>query len=121
MPTKTGLNFGFDAITFDEHGWLDSMNWKHQEGIEFMLKEDEPYGICNSIRIAEGDNKKWKYGISAVYGTGSGYGSPITVFNDPYDSRQQCIEAASNELKGDLVNEISIGNCHLPFRYTIAS
>lgn len=117
---QNGLNFGFNAMTFDEHGWLDNTNWRNQDEIEFRLKEDGPYGICNSIRIAEGANKKWTYGISAVYGTGSGYGSPITVFNDTYDSREQCIEAGLNKLKGDLVNKISIGNSRPdPINYNV--
>ncbi|HEY9045037.1 MAG TPA: hypothetical protein VIN08_04045, partial [Ohtaekwangia sp.] len=108
---QKGLKFGFEAITLDKHGWLANAIWKNREEIEFRLKEDSPCGICNSICLAEGNNTKWAYGISAVYGTGSGYGSPITVFNKPYDSRQQCIEAALTELKKDLAAKIVIATC----------
>lgn len=73
---------------------------------EFRIKADQEKGICNEIRLAEGSNGKWAYGISAVYGFGSSYGSPITVYNKPYGSGQEALDAGIKELKTTLTEKI---------------
>lgn len=105
---QNGLTFGFHDVIFGKYGWLKNDLWKSKEEIEFRIKEDTELGVCNAVRLGEGNNGKWAFGLSVLHGSYSYHGSPLTVFNKPYPSREICLDAAISVLKNELMKKIEV-------------
>ena len=86
-----GLEFGFEDITFNEVEWLDNAVFD----IEEVPLADAKSGVMfqNSIRLGSGKNGKWTYGINVSLSL-TGYGYSPSVYDEAYNSREECLLAA---------------------------
>ena len=105
-----GKKYGFNELTFDEHGWLDNQRWTQLEEIELRLKDDK--AITNRITLARGLNESWTYGLSYNYGPGSGGGWAPSVYCKPIDSREACLNAALEDLRNKMEDRIQYATKH---------
>lgn len=90
------LFFGFNKKELDAAGWLKKPEWLDVERIEFGKTIKKLLGL-NYISLGCGPNGQWTYGVSAG-NFNSGYVFGLSVWNETYSSRQECLAAGLEEL-----------------------
>jgi hypothetical protein len=88
--------YGFDKKAFTEAGWLVKPEWLDVERFEFGRTIKKAQGL-NSITLGHGPNGQWTYAVRAGNFNG-GYGSGLSVWDDGYSSRQECLAEGLKEL-----------------------
>jgi hypothetical protein len=84
--------YGFTRIAFSEHGWLEREEFMNVESFNFGGGIKGNIGR-NSITVGHSPNNKWTHGMYlAAPKSGSAYG--LSVFNNPYASRSECLRVA---------------------------
>jgi hypothetical protein len=86
--------FGISEIKFCRSGWFD-YEWNKIEEIDFHHGKDKI--STNKITLACGANNKWTYGLSLTFGSYEGSGYYPSVFCKPYNSREECLQAATTD------------------------
>jgi len=86
-----GLEYGFEDITFNKHGWLENAIFKLEE----IPLADAKSGVMyqNSIRLGSGKNGKWAFGIHVSLSL-TGFGYSPSIYEEAYNSREECLLAA---------------------------
>jgi hypothetical protein len=87
--------YGFTEKHFNGHGWIDGFTFTDCETIVFEVKA-HVIGR-NSITTGRSPNGKWTYGLDLA-ASKAGSGSGLSVFGDPYNSRQECLINALERL-----------------------
>jgi len=77
---------GFTDISFSKYGWLNGEVLDETEAIDLSKH--------NRIELACGENGKWIYGYMYSHGAGAGGGSPLSVFGDIFDTKEEAIADA---------------------------
>lgn len=100
---RMGLQFGFNEIAFDKHGWFQRPVFLDQE--EFAFGDKSRYGNHSLIYLGRGANQIWTYGMNYSYGVAGGcYG--LSVYGKQFKSREDALNHALNELRQMMTNKI---------------
>ena len=87
----------FTGKTFNERGWLEDATFMDCETFYFGCGIKGNLMGRNSIAIGRGTNGKWTYGIYLA-ASKSGRSSGLSIYNDPYDSRRECLRHGLEEM-----------------------
>jgi hypothetical protein len=104
---RKGLEFGFNEIAFDQHGWFKRPAFLETEDLKFG--DTSRYGNHSLIYVGRGENHIWTYGMNYSFGVAGGcYG--LSVYGKQFKSRQDALTFALNELK--IMMTKKIGSTH---------
>ncbi|GAC1314259.1 MAG: hypothetical protein NVSMB24_38660 [Mucilaginibacter sp.] len=93
---RKGLEFGFTTISFDKYGWFTRPEFLDKE--ELTFGDTSRYGNHSLIYLGRGENNTWTYGKNYSFGVAGGcYG--LSVYGKQFNSRQDALNFALNELK----------------------
>ena len=87
-----GLVFGLNEISFNQHGWLETVTFEI-ETIPLFSKNETGTMAWNYIELGQSPNGKWAYGTNLSL-SNCGIGSAPSVYDTPFESRKECLLAA---------------------------
>ncbi len=100
---RKSLEFGFDEIGFDQHGWFIRPEFLERENVR--LGNSDRYGEYSIIYLGRGANQVWTYSLDYAYGCAGG-GSHISVYGKQFKSRDDAFYFGLNELKSMMTAKI---------------
>lgn len=100
---RKGLEFGFTEISFDKYDWFTRPVFLDRE--ELTFGDTSRYGNHSLIYLGRGANDIWTYGMNYSFGVAGGcYG--LSVYGKQFESRQDALNFALNELKTMMIKKI---------------
>ena len=91
---ECGKRYGYNVFVFDEYGWQQMPKWK-TETISLTYSKKNKEFPNNYITLAQSPNGMWQYGVRCN-GKDSGVGWYPSIYDDPFNTRQDAIDHACN-------------------------
>ena len=91
------LEFGFTEISFNQYGWFTKPEFLDQE--KLIFGNPEHYMQNSTLYLARGINNVWTNSICYTFGCAGG-SSPLSVYGEQFNSRNDALDAGLNKLKG---------------------
>lgn len=101
---RNNAKVGFLDFDVNHFGWL--MSAKIEEVEEISLKLPSDNALYNHIVLGQVPNGDWCYGLRMEFCNGGSW-TPLTVYNNFFTSKENCINEALKMMKSSFLNELS--------------
>lgn len=100
---RSGLEFGFTDIAFDQYGWFARPQFLAVETL--LFGNEARYGEHSTLNVGKGPNNTWTNALSYSFGTAGG-GCALSVYGKRFPSRDAAINAGVAELKAMMIAKV---------------